>query len=221
VNLDGTYLLGDDLSANVSYTFENLRAVTAGNSYTANSNVIAPTNGQPGVVGLAGNGCDGFVTMQQRNNNNKLDPCLDWSTNMLDKVHTVVFGVTKKAGILDLMSDLVLSRARWDNNVTGGSWVNNILDGPGAPATTIAAFFISTEPVPAITTNTGQLRISGRVAIDRIQSLRIAYSYLRMSSDDPAYQGMQFGSVSTVLPTNEQAFKYSVNVFGVSYILTF
>ena len=51
--------------------------------------------------------------------------------------------------------------------------------------------------------------------------MRLAYAYLRMRSDDPAYEGMQFGSVSTVLPTNEQAFKYSVNVFGVSYILTF
>ncbi len=221
VNLDGTYALGDDLSANIAYTFENLRALTAGNSYTANSNVAAITNGQAGVVGLAGNSCDGFATLQQRNNNNKLDPCLNWSANMIDKVHTVGLGLSKKAGIVDVTGDLVLSRARWDNNVAGGSWVNNILDGPGAPATTIAAFFINAEPVPAITTNTGQLRLSGRFAIDRIQSLRVAYSYLRMSSDDPAYEGMQFGSVSTVLPTNEQAFKYSVNVFGVSYILAF
>jgi hypothetical protein len=129
--------------------------------------------------------------------------------------------VSKKAGIVDLASDLVLSRARWDNTVTGGSWANNILNGPGAPPTTIAALFIGAEQVPAITTNTGQLRLSGRFAIDRIQSLRVAYSYLRMTSDDPAYEGMQFGSVSTLLPTNEQAFKYSVNVFGVSYILTF
>ncbi len=50
-------------------------------------------NGQPGVVGLSGNSCDGYTTLQQRNNNNKLDPCLNWSADMLDKVNTVGFGL--------------------------------------------------------------------------------------------------------------------------------
>jgi len=44
---------------------------------------------------------------------------------------------------------------------------------------------------------------------------------MRMRSNDPVYEGMQFGSVSTLLPTNEQAFSYSVNVVGVSYVLNF
>jgi MtrB/PioB family decaheme-associated outer membrane protein len=221
VNFDGTYALADDLSANVSYTYENLRALTAGNSYTANSNTATITNGQPGVVGLSGNSCDGYTTLQQRNNNNKLDPCLDWSANMLDNVNTLGFGLRKQAGALELTGNLVVSRARWDNNVTGGNWANNILDGPGAAPTTIAAYFIPAAPLPTITTDTGELRVSGRFTIDKLQSVRLAYSYLRMRSDDSAYEGMQFGSVSGVLPTNEQAFRYSVNVFGVSYILTF
>ena len=62
--------------------------MTAGNTYTANSNVASITNGQPGAVGLSGNTCDGYTTLQQRNNNNKLDPCLDWSADRLDKAHT-------------------------------------------------------------------------------------------------------------------------------------
>jgi MtrB/PioB family decaheme-associated outer membrane protein len=221
LNIDGSYAVGADLSATASYTYENMRALTAGNSYTANSNAVSLTNGQPGVVGLAGNGCDGFVTLQQRNNNNKLDPCLNWSAGMLDRVSTAGVGLRKKAGLLDLTGNAIVSRARWDNNVTGGNWANNILDGPGAAPTSIAAFFIAAQPVPTITTNTGELRLSGRFNIDKLQSIQVAYSYLRMTSDDSAYEGMQFGSVSTVLPTNEQAFKYAVNVFGVSYILTF
>jgi MtrB/PioB family decaheme-associated outer membrane protein len=221
VNLDGTVVLGDDLSASVSYSYENLRALTAGNGYTANSNTATITNGQPGVVGLSGNSCDAFTTLQQRNNNNKLDPCLNWSANMLDQVNTLGLGLRKQAGILELTGNLVYSRARWNNDVAGGNWANNILDGPGAAPTTIAAYFILAAPLPTITTDNGELRVNARFTIDKLQAVRLAYSYLRMRSDDPAYEGMQFGSVSTVLPTNEQAFKYSVNVFGVSYILTF
>jgi MtrB/PioB family decaheme-associated outer membrane protein len=221
VNLDSSIAFSEELSANVSYSFENLRALTAGNSYTANSTAASITNGQAGVVGLAGNSCDTFTTLLQRNNNNKVDPCLNWTANMLDLVNTLGFGLRQQIGALELTGNLVYSRARWDNNVTGGSWVNNILDGPGAVPTTIAAYFVPATPLPTITTDTGELRINGRFAIDKLQAVRVAYAYLRMRSDDPAYEGMQFGSISTVLPTNEQAFKYSVNVFGVSYILTF
>jgi len=220
-NVDGTYALADDLSVNASYTYENLRSLTAGNSYTANSNAAAPANGQPGVVGLAGNFCDAFTTLQERNNSNKLDPCLNWSANMADVVNTVAFGLRKRAGKIDLAGQLLLSRARWDNAVAGGNWANNILDGPGASPTTIAAFFIQATPVPTVTTNNGELRLSGTLALDKLQAIRVGYSYLRMTSNDFIYEGMQIGSVSAVLPTNEQPFKYSVSVVGLSYVLTF
>ena len=54
-----------------------------------------------------------------------------------------------------------------------------------------------------------------------LQSLRVAYAYVHMKSADWAYEGMQFGSLSGILPSNEQPFNYSVNVVGVSYVLTF
>jgi MtrB/PioB family decaheme-associated outer membrane protein len=221
VNVDGTYAVGDDASVNVWYTYEDFRSQTAGNGYTANSNVAALTNGQPGAVGLSGNACDGYTTLRQRNNNNKVDPCLDWSVNMLDKAHTVGVGLRKRAGSFDLLGNLILSRARSDTSVPGGNWANNILNGPGGPPTTIAAFFIAATPMPTITTNPGELRLSGRFAIDERQSVRLDYSYLRMRSNDPAYEGMQIGSQSGVLPTGEQPFNHGVNIFGASYILVF
>jgi MtrB/PioB family decaheme-associated outer membrane protein len=220
-SIDGSYALGDDFTADVFYTFENLRSLAAGNSYTANSNTGTITNGQPGVVGLSGNACDGYTTLLQRNNNNKVDPCLNWSADMLDKVHTIGLGLRKKAGNLDLLGNVTFSHARWDNAVAGGNWANNIVDGPGAAPTTVAAFFIATTPAPTVTTDTGELRLIGTYAIDKLQSLRLSYAYLRMRSSDLAYEGMQFGSVSTLLPTNEQPFSYSVNVVGISYVLTF
>jgi hypothetical protein len=59
------------------------------------------------------------------------------------------------------------------------------------------------------------------VSVDKRQAIRVGYSYMRMTSDDFAYEGMQTGSVNAVLPTSEQPFKYSVNVIGLSYVLTF
>jgi len=221
INVDGTYLFGEDFSADVFYSYEDMRGLSAGNSYTANSNAATLANAQASAIGLSGNSCDGFATLQQRNNNNKIDPCLNWSSDMLDSVHTVGVGIRKKAGIVDLLGNVLLSHSRWDNTVTGGNWANNVLVGPAAPPTAVAAFFIGAESFPTVATNTGELRLSGRFPIHKLQSLRVAYSYLRMSSDDPAYQGMQFGSISTVLPTNEQPFKYSVNSIGFSYVLTF
>jgi hypothetical protein len=51
--------------------------------------------------------------------------------------------------------------------------------------------------------------------------LRLIYTYMRMSSTDWAYEGMQFGSLQGVLPSNEQPYNYSVHVFGVSYVVSF
>jgi hypothetical protein len=221
VNLDATYALADDVSANVFYTYENQRSITAGNTYTANSNVATIANSQPGVVGLSGNSCDSYTTLLQRNNNNKLDPCLDWSADMLDKVNTLGFGLRGKVSDLDLTGNVILSRSNWDNNVNGGNWANNILNGPGAAPTTIAAWFIPATPTPTVPTDTVEVHLGGKYTISKLQSVRVAYAYLHMKSADWAYEGMQFGSLSGILPSNEQPFNYSVNVIGVSYILSF
>ena len=46
---------------------------------------------------------------------------------------------------------------------------------------------------------------------------------MHMKSSDWAYDGMQtgLGTIAGVLPTNEQAFNYNVNIIGASYIVTF
>jgi MtrB/PioB family decaheme-associated outer membrane protein len=220
-DLDGSYALTDVLSVDVFYTYDDYRSRTAGNTYTANSNVASIANSQPGVVGLSGNSCDSYTTLQQRNNNNKLDPCLDWSADRLDNARALGFGVSQKAGRLNLTGNLVATRAHWDNTVSGGNWANNLLNGAGAAPTTIAAFYISATPLPTTTSDTVELRLSGRYPVGRGQALRLSYAYLHMKSADWTYEGMQFGSLSGQLPTGEQPFKYTVSVFGVSYVLTF
>ena len=218
-DLDGTYALTDVWSIDVFYTYDNQRSRTSGNTYTGNSDPVPSSIN--GVVGLSGNSCDGYTTLQQRNNNNKLDPCLNWSANRLDKAKTLGFGLSEKAGKLNLTGNFILTRARWDNNVSGGNWANNLLNGPGAAPTTIAAFFIPAAPLPPTTSNTAELRLNGRYAIGNGQALHVAYAYLRMRSADWVYEGMQFGSLSAQLPTNEQPFNFAVHVVGLSYVLTF
>jgi MtrB/PioB family decaheme-associated outer membrane protein len=225
VDLDGSYALPADFTFSAAYTYEDQRQISAGNSYTANSNTATLANSQPGAVGLSGNVCDGYATLLQRNNNNKIDPCLNWTANMLDRANTFGIGLLKKAGKVDLTGNVIVSIATWDNTVGGGSWVNNIQNGPGGPPTTIAAFFTQASPVPTVNTNSTEFRLSGKYAFDQRSSLRLTYDLMHMSSNDVAlYEGMQLGTngtVSTLLPTNEQPFNYNVHFFGVSYVLSF
>jgi MtrB/PioB family decaheme-associated outer membrane protein len=222
-DIDAAYMPSDTLSADVFYTYERQAGVSAGNTYTANSNAATIANGQPGAIFLAGNACDSFATLQERNNHNKLDPCLNWSSDTRDRVHTVGFDLTKKVGIVAFTGMLTLARAQSTDNVSGGNWANNVLNGAGGPPTTIAAYFIPAAPLPVVTSNTAEFRAAGTVPIAKSRSLKISYAYLQMSSSDWMYEGMSTGAgtLSGVLPTNEQPFKYKVSVFGFSYVMSF
>jgi MtrB/PioB family decaheme-associated outer membrane protein len=218
-SVDGTYEVGDGISANGFYSYEQQRSITNGNSYTANS-ATANVNG---FTALSGNACDGYTSILQRNNNAKLDPCLNWSANMVDRVHTLGFTLMKKANKADVSADVVYSRARSDNNVTGGSWSNNLLAVTGAPAGTIAAYFIAAAPLPTVSTDSLELRANARITVATNQSLRMSYSYMRMRNVDYQYDSMQIGAatLASVMPTNEQPFNYNVHVVAVSYLIRF
>jgi MtrB/PioB family decaheme-associated outer membrane protein len=222
-NVDVSYAPTDNFSADVYYTYENLKSLSTGNSYTANSNTATITNGQPGSVGLSGNVCNSYTTLQQRNNNNKIDPCTDWSSDTLDAANTVGVGVRDKVSKVGVTADLFFTRVRSDNTVTIGSWSNNPVNGLGGPPTSTAAYYIPASPMPTVTDNSAQLRLNAIIPIAKKQSIHAAYTYMKLTSGDWIYEGMQtgLGTIAGVLPSNEQPFNYSVNIFGVSYLLTF
>jgi len=223
INLDGGYALAGNISFDVFYTYQHQRSVTRGNTYTANSNASPPQTGQPGVVGLSGNSCDGYTTFQQRNINNKIDPCTDWSADMPERVHTAGFGLAKTMRALSLNGMFLVSQSHWDNTVSGGNWANNLLNGLGAPPTTVAAWYIAATALPTSVTTNSEVRVGGAFAVRPNQSIRLAYDYLRMTSSDWTYEGMQIGTgtLSGVLPSNEQPFSYKVHAVSVSYVVTF
>jgi MtrB/PioB family decaheme-associated outer membrane protein len=220
VNLEGSYAISGDLNLNAFYTHENIRSQTAGISYGANSNTAFV--GQAGNTLVAG-GC--YTTVQARNNNAKIDPCLNWSTNMRDEVDTVGVGFAWKnlaAGKVDVLGDLVYADARTDIGVAGGSYANNpfALASPAPPlaAGVPAVFFIPAADAPTVKTRTLDLRLSAQYALDRNSAIRLLYWFEHLRSNDYVYDGMQFGTLTNVMPTNEQPFHYNVHVVGLSYI---
>jgi MtrB/PioB family decaheme-associated outer membrane protein len=215
--IDGSYSLNDALSANLFYTYEDRTTKTAGESYSANSNT-ANVGGVAGNTVVAG-GC--FATVQQRNNNAKIDPCNNWATDMRDKVSTLGGGLRYRglmSGKLDLGGDVLFSWARTNVDVSGGSYVNNPFAVANQPAVTPAVLFIPAQNFPTVTNNLVEFRLTGIYSIDKSSAIRAFYWYQHLHSTDFAYDGMQFGTISAVMPTNEQAPSYNVSVVGISYL---
>ena len=217
LNLEGTYSPTDELNFTLFYTYEDQRSRSAGDSYTANSAAVNVA----GFTTISG-GC--FATIALRNASNKIDPCLNWNTDMRDKVDTLGLAFTRKklmSSKLDVSGGLTWSQARSDNGVTGGNYANNPLAVAGAPAGTVAAFFIPATALPTVKTDTVELKLNLRYAVSKQQAIRFGYTFQHMKSTDWAFDGMQFGGLAGSLPTNEQPFAYNVHTVAVAYIYSF
>jgi hypothetical protein len=62
-----------------------------------------------------------------------------------------------------------------------------------------------------------ELRLVAEYAIDKASAIRALYWYQHLNTSDYSYAGMQYGTITSVMPTNEQAPRYNVNVIGLSY----
>jgi MtrB/PioB family decaheme-associated outer membrane protein len=218
LNLEGTYTPGDDIVASVFFTHEDQRTKTAGDAYGANSNTAA-VNGFTAISPVV---CYG--TILARNLNGKQDPCLNWDTDMQDKVDTL--GLTlRKGGLLGgklkVGGDVLYQRAHSDIGVNGGSYANNPLAVTGAAAGTTAAYFISAQALPTVTYTITTLRLNGQYEIDKSQSIGVMYLYQRLKSNDWSFLGMQYGTGTNYLPTLEQSPAYTVSAVAVAYSYRF
>jgi MtrB/PioB family decaheme-associated outer membrane protein len=220
--VEGTWAASENFSMTAFYTYEQQKTNTAGASYSSGQITNTAT-----VGGVAGNtvvsgGC--FATVMDKNTNAKIDPCLNWGTNMVDNVSTVGLGFKYNglmAGRLDLLGDLLYSAARTSNDMNGGTYANSPFAVSGRPVVTPAAFFIPAANLPNVNSNLFELKIAGRYALDKTSALRLFYWYQRLSNTDYAYDGVQYGTITSVMPTNQQAPNYNVSVFGISYMYRF
>lgn len=218
LGLDGSYAINDRLQANAFYSHEDQRSRARGDGFGSNTNVA--------FIGQAANTLvDGscYQTVQTRNNNGKLDPCLIWSTDMRDRADTIGFSLARSglwAHRLRLNGDLVYTRAQTDIDVAGGSYANNPYALAGAPPLAPgvpAILLIPSANLPQVLTRTFELRLGGSVAVNSSTDLRLLYLYEHTRITDFAYDGMQFGTVTGQLPTLEQAPSYDVSVVALFY----
>ena len=222
VNLETTWQASEDLSANLYYTYQEQKYESSGLSYSAGQITNTAT-----VGGVAGNtvvsgGC--FATVMDKNMNAKIDPCLNWNANERDKVNTVGIGFNWKnlmSRTLDLWGDAVFSWAKTNTNVAGGTYANSPFAVAGRPVVNPAAFFIPATDMPQVTNNTIELRLIAQYNIDKKSAVRFMYMFGQLHSTDYAYDGTQYGTITSVMPTNQTAPDYSVSVFGLSYVYSF
>lgn len=66
------------------------------------------------------------------------------------------------------------------------------------------------------------LKLTGTYQVDKSAQVAAGYMYQKLNSTDYYYNAYQYGyTPNRVMPTNEQAPSYSVNVVAVSYVYTF
>jgi hypothetical protein len=206
LSLDGTYQITSGFSINAFYTYEYLRSQQAGWNYVANAAAGVPSP----IFG----GC--YANTALKNLNNKIDSCNSWTSQSRDNVHT--FGVSaRQRGLLGnkltVGGDLFVTLADTDIAVQGGNYAT-------IPGTT-SLVYIPASDLPTVRSDRVTLRLNGVYSIDRRSAVRLVYIYERLHSNDSSYQGMQYGTTTTIMPTSEQSPNYTVNVVGVSYIYSF
>jgi long-subunit fatty acid transport protein len=99
--------------------------------------------------------------------------------------------------------------------------VANPLAAAGAQPGGIGNYYISASALPTAKTDTTELVLDGRYAIDKKSSVHVRYIYARMKTVDWTYDGYQFGTGTNYLPTNEQSPNFRAHAIGVSYVYKF
>jgi MtrB/PioB family decaheme-associated outer membrane protein len=217
LHLDASYQASDDLSVNAFYSLEDQHNKSAGNTYTANSSATS-VNGATIVAG----GC--YATIASRNANNKTDPCNNWSADLHDQIDTLGLAFQYKgllAGKLQLTGDVSVTHAVTDTAFGGGNYANNPLAVAGAPAGTVAAYYIAAVPLPKVTSKTLDVHVVADYALDKMSSVRLGYLYSYLYAQDWAYEGLQAGGLTQMLPSFEQNARYSVHAAAITYVYRF
>jgi MtrB/PioB family decaheme-associated outer membrane protein len=220
---DASYAASENFVVDVFYTYDNQRLLTRGDAYGSNS--TTKFVGQASDTAISG-GC--FTTVASRNASAKIDPCLNWPKSDRDKIDTAGFSISRKSllsGNLELAGEVFYTRARTDTAVFGGSYVNNPLalaaPAPPLPGGTPAVFFIPAASYPTVRDDEITISPTAQYVIKKRATLRAIYLFQRMMSSDWAYLGMQYGTGTSFLPSNEKAPNYDVSAGGLSLVFVF
>jgi MtrB/PioB family decaheme-associated outer membrane protein len=172
-----------------------------------------------------------YVTQQERtryNTNQQRSPTTaasatvpsgaTWNNKMAD-IDTTVGLNLKQGGLMGgklvLAGDLTYSLGKTAYNTT----LNYALLGP-TPCSDPSIY--TCIALPDIRSEMIQFKLNGTYQLDKSGKIAVGYLYRRLNSEDFYYNGLQYGYTPTsVMPTNQTAPSYHVNMVGVSYIYSF
>ena len=145
-----------------------------------------------------------------------------WNNSLKDTDTTIGLNVKQgglMAGRLDLAGDLTYSLGKSSYNTTLNYSTTTLA--PGLLTCADPSIYTCVA-LPDITSKMLQFKLSGTYKLDKSSKLALGYLYRRLNSNDYYYNGLQTGFTPTsVLPTNQQAPSYSVNLLFASYIYSF
>jgi MtrB/PioB family decaheme-associated outer membrane protein len=156
-----------------------------------------------------------------------------WQADHRDDIDSLGLGVKKKGlmgGKLEIGADLLYTRA----NSPVGINANQANTGTGAYS-----------PLPDILSQSDQIKLNAKYTVDKNSAVRFTYATMHLTSTNYAWDGLQTGShtgysaasatngcavgnagcgagyYNILLPTNEKAPNYRVNVVSVTYLYSF
>jgi MtrB/PioB family decaheme-associated outer membrane protein len=144
-----------------------------------------------------------------------------WTNKLKENDLTVGLG-TKKNGLMggkmEFAGDLTYSVGK-----TGyGTQLNYSAPTNPGGLTCSSPQFETCGNLPDIKNTMVQLKLGGSYKLDKASSVRLGYLYQHLKSTDFFYTPMQYGATPTaMLPTNQQAPSYSVNVVTATYLYNF
>ena len=150
-----------------------------------------------------------------------IPPGATWSDNLKDDETTIGLGA-KQGGLmgakLELAGDLTYSLGK-----TGyGTQLNYATTTSVGGFTCSSPAILSCGQLPDIKNAMLQLKFTGKYKIDKSSKFAFGYVFQQMKSNDYYYNGLQLGSTpSTLMPTNQQAPSYTVNVISAAYVRNF
>jgi MtrB/PioB family decaheme-associated outer membrane protein len=141
-----------------------------------------------------------------------------WNNDLTDSDTTVGLGFKQgglMSGKLEFTGDTTYT---WTKTTFSTTLNYNLLS--GAPCSDPTVF--TCVPAPDITSSLFQVRLAGTYALTRSSKVQLGVLHQRLKSDDFYYNGLQNGFTPTgLLPSNQTAPNYSLNVVYASYLYSF
>jgi MtrB/PioB family decaheme-associated outer membrane protein len=209
LNLDATYAAAEHTVFTLYGTSQYKSRAMTNTAQLANKAPVTGTNGTANVASVLSNP-GGLQTF----------------TNTLTQNDLTIGLGAKQGGLmgnkLDLSGDVTYSHAKstYDTEL-------NYVSADGNGNTCSSVYFQTCGALPDITSDTLRVKLSGAYKVDKFSKFTVGYLFQQLRSTDYLYNAYQTGSatspntMATLLPTNQQAPSYSVNVVSVSYTITY